>query len=117
MSTGRCAHSRVAGGHGWHVDDVQQLNVEDEVGLGWNAWVLGIAGRAAQYAVRQLVGDEEAAFAAHAYALKALVPAGNDAAIALREEDGLTGSFLDGAVGVLDGLQIVSHDGLLGVVG
>ncbi len=49
-----------------------EFDVEDEVGFG------GDDGRAAGFAVGELVGDEEAALAADVHALKAGVPAGDD---------------------------------------
>ncbi len=68
---------------GWVVGDGEELEVEDEVGLG------GDDGRAAGFAVGELVGDEEATLSADVHAFKAGVPAGDDLVGAVGEGDGL----------------------------
>ena len=82
-----------------------ELNIEDEVGLG------GDGGWAAVFTVGELVGDVEATFAADVHALEAGVPAGDNLARPVGEGDGL--ATVDGGVelgavgepaGVVDGV-------------
>ncbi len=71
-----------------HVGDVNQLTVEDEIRLGWNAGVIGPVGNGVR-AVGHLPGNEDAALAANLQAFKAVVEAGNHATHALWNCDGL----------------------------
>ncbi len=78
-----------------------ELNVEDELGLG------GDDGRAAGFAVGELVGDEETALATDVHAFEAGVPAFDDAVLAVGEGDGLAavdGGVKLGAVGEIAGV-------------
>ena len=87
-----------------------ELYVEDELSLG------GDDGRAAGFAVAELVGDEEAALATDAHAFEAGVPALDDAVLAVGEGDGL--AAIDGGVelgavgevaGVVDGVELAGQ--------
>ena len=67
-----------------------ELDVEDELSLGRDD------GRAAGFAVGELVGDEEAALAADVHALEAGIPAVDDLVLAVGEADGF--AAIDGGV-------------------
>ena len=94
-SAGRSRHSLHALRH---VGYVQELDVKDEIGFGRNY------GRPSRFSISQLVGDEEAAFAAYFHACEALIPSRNDAAPALRKLDWL-GMWL-----AHDWLSVRTHD-------
>ncbi len=81
-----------AGGSGGVSDMAYEFDVEDEVGFGRDA------GRAAEFAVGELVGDEEAALAADVHALKSGVPADDDAVGAVGEGDGFAAGVVVGGV-------------------
>lgn len=101
----------------WGVGLAYQLDIEDEVGFRGDSW--GTAG----FAVGQLPGDEEAAFASYVHALEAAVPAGNDAVDASGEGDGfatgmVVGGVEFGAVGEPAGVaDCVEPDLRLGLAG
>jgi len=84
-----------------------ELYVEDEDGLGWDD------GRAAGFAVAELVGDVEATFAADVHALEGGVPTLDNAVLTVGEGDGFAavdGGVEFGAVGeiagVVDGVEL-----------
>jgi hypothetical protein len=87
-----------------------ELDVEDEIRLGRNAGMLGIAARAAVLAVGQLPGNEEAALATNVHAVEALIESGNEAAEALGKDDRLACEHLHFAVGPHFGFAIVAED-------
>ena len=78
--------------------DGDELDVEDEVGLG------GSDGGAAVFAIGELPGDEEATLATDLHALEAEVPSLDDA---VGTDDELGGCAVDH-----DGLVVGAHDGL-----
>jgi hypothetical protein len=68
-----------------HLGYVNQFYVEDQVGLGRDTWVVGrVTGNVAR-PVGKLPGNKEPALAANLHSCKALVEAGDEAAVALRE--------------------------------
>lgn len=67
-----------------------ELEVEDEVGLGGND------GGTASFAVCELIGDEEATLAADVHALETGVPAWNNAVSAVGEGDGFFAGMVKG---------------------
>ena len=81
-------HARVIHRHS-DVRHVQQLNVENQIRLGWNHWVRWIGSRTTQCAVRQLPRDKDTPLAANLHAGDALVKARNQASIPLWEAERL----------------------------
>lgn len=80
--------SRVVGRHD-QIAYIDQLNVENQIGLGWNPGVGRVGPGAAARAICQLPRDEETALAAHLHSFEALIKAGNDSAKSLRKADWL----------------------------
>src|ERR1035441_1201808 len=102
----------------WHRDIalIHQFNVEDEIGLCWNAWMRLVRPRTPERAVGQLPGDEKTALAADLHSRKALVKPRNHAAQALGEADGLRLANRDLAVGTPDHVAVFIENRLAGVV-
>ena len=92
-----------------HVGDFDQFHIEDEIGLGGDAGMVGTVGNVAG-SVSELPGNEDAALATDSHAGKTVVEAGNDAADALRERHGLGIAHLRLAIGAKFGFAIFAHD-------
>ena len=75
-------------GSGLLVGLADQLDVEDELGLGRD-------GRLALAAVGELIGDEETTLAADVHAVEAGVPAGDDLVLAVGDADGLCAGMVE----------------------
>ena len=98
----------------WSVRLCDQFYVEDEVRLG------GDDGRAAGFAVGQLIGDEQTALASDVHALKTCVPSHDDAVCAVGEGDRLAARVIEGGVelgavgkpaGIADGVVLALFGG------
>lgn len=92
------------------VGEVDELDVEDQIGLGRDGAFAAI------FSVGELVRDVEATLAADAHAGEASVPAGDDAVGTVSEGDGFLAGVIEGGVelgavgeptGVLDGVELV----------
>jgi len=116
---GSTAHGRMLRRQFAYVD---QLYIEDKVGLGRNSYVGGLTvpgrllGDVAR-AVSELPGDEEAALAANVHAVEALVEARDQAARALCKGQRLRIAQLGLAVGAHLRLAVSAHDGVAVVIG
>jgi hypothetical protein len=100
---------------GLHLGHIHQLDVEDEIGLGGNAGVVGPIGHGAR-TIGHLPGNEDAALATDLHAFEAVVEAGDYAAHSLRDCDGDGIAHLGFSIGTELGLAIGSNCGLLMIV-
>jgi hypothetical protein len=96
-------HARVIRRH-LHLRHVDELNVENQVGLGRNSRMRRIRPRASARTVSELPGNKQPAFASDFHSSKSLVEPRNHAAESLRKSDRLHVSQLR--------LAIVSQHGL-----
>src|ERR1035437_6724123 len=102
----------------WHrnIALIHQFNIEEEIGLCWNAWMRLVRPRTPERAVGQLPGDEKTALAADLHSRKALVKPRNHAAQALGEADGLRLANRDLALGIPHHVAVFIENRLAGGV-
>lgn len=115
MPTRHSTHARTAG-RCRHVGHIDKLDVENEIGLGWDPRVSGVWSRPPARAICQLPGDEQAAFAANLHTFESLIEARNEAAHALRKGHWLRLALLRFAVVAHDRLAVLIHNRCAGMV-
>lgn len=99
------------------IGDINQLDIENEIGLGGNAGVGRIGAGTSARAVRQFPRDEETALAADLHSLKALIESRNNAAETLRKADGLRIAELGFAILAEHRLAVLVLEGLTVILG
>ena len=104
-------HSRVSRGH-LHLHRIDQLDIEDQIGLRRNPGMRRIGSRPSPRAIRQLPGDKQPALAANLHSLESLIESRNHAAESLRKADRLRLAELRLAVGTKHRLAVLIPHGL-----
>ena len=108
-------HGTIAGHCGrmrhLHFGHIHQLDIEDEIGLGGNAWVVRTVGHGAR-TIGHLPGNEDAALATDFHAIETVVEAGDNSAYAYRNRHGHGIGHLGLSIGTELGLAVGASDKL-----
>ena len=83
----RRAHARMRGRQ-LRIGYIHEFDIEDQIGFGWNAGIIGSRPESSVCAVCKLPGNEETALSADVHSRNAEIPAGNDTMCALLEGEG-----------------------------
>jgi len=99
-----------------HFGNVDQFNIEDEVGFCGDPGMVGAVVGDGADSIGELPGDEEAALATDLHSGKALIEAGNEASHALGECHGLRRPHFGFAIFAEHGFAVFVFLGLAGMV-